>query len=93
MHTNPAPVCSNTRPSRLDETSAGANGIDEGRKEAGRQEKKKKRFWRCGLNPYFSQRGTYYVAKAQKGNQRCLSVIDGKITYDMMINVLIKWKL
>ncbi|XP_016313657.1 serine/threonine-protein kinase pim-1-like [Sinocyclocheilus anshuiensis] len=63
------PIPEENPPHRLDETPAGADVIEEGRKEAGKQEKKKKRFWRCRLLHLFSQRGTYNVAKAEKVNQ------------------------
>lgn len=63
------PITAENPPHRLDETPAGADGIDEVRKEAGRQEKKKKRFWRCGLNHYFSQRGTYNRLRPRKGTR------------------------
>uniref|UniRef100_A0A8C1JNM9 non-specific serine/threonine protein kinase n=1 Tax=Cyprinus carpio TaxID=7962 RepID=A0A8C1JNM9_CYPCA len=62
-------ITAQIHPHRLDETPGGADAIDEGRKEAGRREKKKKRFWRCRLLHFFHRRaGTYNVAKAEKVN-------------------------
>uniref|UniRef100_A0A8C1AG76 non-specific serine/threonine protein kinase n=1 Tax=Cyprinus carpio carpio TaxID=630221 RepID=A0A8C1AG76_CYPCA len=60
-------ITAQIHPHRLDETPGGADAIDDGRKEAGRREKKKKRFWRCRLLHFFHRRaGTYNVAKAEK---------------------------
>ncbi|KTF81358.1 hypothetical protein cypCar_00014287 [Cyprinus carpio] len=62
-------ITAQIHPHRLDETPGGADAIDDGRKEAGRREKKKKRFWRCRLLHFFHRRaGTYNVAKAEKVN-------------------------
>ncbi|XP_016375610.1 serine/threonine-protein kinase pim-2-like [Sinocyclocheilus rhinocerous] len=62
------PTTAQNHPHRLDKTPGGADAIDEGRKEAGRKEKKK-RFWRCRLLHFFRRRaGTYNVAKAEKVN-------------------------
>ncbi|KAF4102869.1 uncharacterized protein LOC131521842 isoform X2 [Onychostoma macrolepis] len=58
------PIPAENPPHRLHETPAGADVMDEER-----QEKNKKRFWRYRLLHFFSQRGKYNVAKAEKVNQ------------------------
>lgn len=74
-------------PHPLDEISGGAHEIVDRKNEAGRRERKNKRFWRSFLIFFRRRTGKYDLAKSEKvyqseaGSYKRLT--DGKITYDV----------
>ncbi len=75
------PIPAETPPHGLDEAPAGADVMMKGETRQG-DEKNKTTFWKCRLLHFFSQRGTYNVAKAEKVKQSeaglFLTLTDGK---------------